>query len=177
MAEARLTETDSGLVPEGEGWYVVNARAARWWQRQGLGRSCDVEGGADFRELGFRLTVLEPGQPSGMYHGEAGQEDFLVVAGECILIIEGEERRLKQWDFVHCPPWTRHIFVGAGEGRCVIVMVGARPPGGGIVYPVEEAAARYGASVERETTEPPQAYAPYPRRPAFIPYRHGDLPG
>lgn len=176
VAEARLIETEDGLVPEGEGWFVLNVREARWWQRRGLGRSCDLEGETAFPQLGVRVTVLEPGQPSGMYHGEEGQEDFLVVAGECLLVIEGEERRLKQWDFVHCPPWTRHVFVGAGEGPCVIVMVGARPPGRKIVYPVEEAAARHGAGVRQETTEPREAYAPYPRRPPFIPYRDGDLP-
>ncbi len=154
---------------------MLNARQARWWQRRGLGRACDLEGEADFRQLGFRLTVLEPGQPSGMYHGEAAQEDFLVVAGECLLVIEGEERRLKQWDFVHCPPWTRHVFVGAGDGPCVIVMVGARPPERGIVYPVEEAAARHRASVQQETSDPRQAYALYPRQPPFTPYRSSDL--
>lgn len=176
VPEAPLKRMEGGLAAEGSGWYVLNAREARWWQREGLGRSCDFEGGADFPDLGFRLTVLQPGQPSGMYHGELGQEDFLVVTGECILIVEGQERRLRQWDFVHCPPWTEHIFVGVGEEPCVIVMVGARKPGDGLLYPFNEAAARHGASVERETTEPAEAYAPYPRDPLFSPYREGDLP-
>ena len=95
-------------------------------ERQGLGRWADLEGDGDFEQLGIRIAVLEPGQPTGMYHGEIGQEDFLVVSGECSLVIEGEERHLKPWDFVHCPPWTEHVFVGAGEGPCVIVTVGAR---------------------------------------------------
>jgi uncharacterized cupin superfamily protein len=173
--EATLSRTDDGLVPEGEGWFVLNARDARWWHRKGLGRSAHFEDG-EFAQLGFRLAVLEPGRPYCMYHGESDQEDFLVVAGECTLVIEGEERRLRQWDFVHCPPMTEHVFVGAGDGRCVIVLVGARRPDGRILYPVNEVAARHGASVETETTEPAQAYAAYPRDPPFTPYREGDLP-
>ena len=75
---------------------MLNARDARWWQRQGLGRWADLEGDGDFPHLGMRIAVLRPGEPSGMYHGETGQEDFLVVSGECVLVIEGEERRLKR---------------------------------------------------------------------------------
>ncbi len=176
VPEATLRETSEGLVPAGEGWYVLEARRARWVETPGLGRRCDLEGEADFPQLGFRLVVLEPGQPNCMYHGESDQEDFLVVAGECILVVEGQERRLRRWDFVHCPAGTRHVFVGAGKEPCVIVMVGARTSEGSVLYPVEEAAARHGASVERETTRPEEAYARFPRR-RFLPYRHGDLPG
>jgi uncharacterized cupin superfamily protein len=110
-----------------------------------------------------------------MYHGETGQEGFLVVSGECVAIIEDEERHLKPWDFVHCPPWTNHTFVGAGDGPCVIVTVGARSANDEIVYPVNEVAARHGASVEVETPLPKEAYAPYPREPLFQPYAVGDL--
>ena len=156
---------------------MLNARDARWWQREGLGRWADLEGDSDFQQLGIRVAVLQPGEPSGMYHGEEGQEDFLVVFGDCVLVIEGEERHLRQWDFVHCPPWTEHTFVGAGEGQCVIVTVGARKsPDDRIVYPVNEVAARHGASVETETPLPREAYAPYPREPLFQTYRSGDLP-
>ncbi|MER3411033.1 MAG: hypothetical protein C4305_00920 [Thermoleophilia bacterium] len=176
VPEARLRETSEGLVPEGEGWFVLNARQARWAQPRGLGRSCDLEGDAHFPQLGFRLVVLEPGQPNCMYHGESDQEDFLVIAGECLLVVEGQERPLRQWDFVHCPRGTRHVFVGAGQERCVIVMVGARTSQGSVVYPVEEAAARHGASVAKETTKPEEAYARYSRQPCFLPYRDGDLP-
>ena len=102
-----------------------------------------------------------------MYHWEADQEDFLVVAGEAVLIIEGEERALLQWDFVHCPPNAAHTIVGAGNGPCVVVAVGARahdgkPDWGG--YPVNEVAARHGASARAETTEPGEAYAHLTRR-------------
>ena len=126
VPEAQLKETDAGLMPESEGWYVVNTRDARWWRNDRLGQSAQFEGEPEFPEVGFNVHVLLPGQPNGMYHGESGQEDFLVLSGECVLILEGEERRLKAWDFVHCPPMTEHIFVGAGDGPCVIVMAGRR---------------------------------------------------
>ena len=155
---------------------MLNARDARWWERKSLGRWADLEGDGNFDELGIRIAVLQPGEPTGMYHGEEGQEDFLVVSGECFLVMEGEERRLKAWDFVHCPPWTEHVFVGAGDGPCLIVTAGARTFAD-IVYPVNDAAARHGASVDVETPKPREAYRPYPREPLFQPYTDGDLPG
>ena len=178
VPEAYIRRGEDGLVPEGDGWYVLNARDARWREREGLGRWCFLEAEpipTMFKTLGFQLCVMDPGQPACMYHGESGQEYFLVVAGECVLVIEGEERPLNQWDFVHCPPWTNHVFVGAGTGPCVVVMVGSRNDDpGGIIYPVSEVAARRGASVETETPEPAEAYAPYAR--TVGPYRAGDLP-
>ena len=133
VPEAELKKTDAGLIPQGEGWFVLNARDASWIRSEERGQDTDFEGGQEWTQLGFRIQVLAPGQ-RGMYHGERGQEDFLVVSGECLLVIEGEERRLKAWDFVHCPPWTRHVFVGAGDGPCVIVMVGSRVGGFEVVY-------------------------------------------
>ncbi|HEU0304566.1 MAG TPA: cupin domain-containing protein [Gaiellaceae bacterium] len=176
VLEAEIETLPEGLGAAGPGWFVLNARDVRWWQREGLGRWADLEGDGDFEQLGIRVAVLQPGEPSGMYHRESGQEDFLVVAGECLAIVEGEERHLRAWDFVHCPPMTEHTFVGAGEGPCVMVTVGARKPDDEIVYPVNEVAARHGASVEVETPEPREAYAPYPREPLFQRYRDGDLP-
>lgn len=177
VAEAKIEALAEGLGAAGPGWFVLNARDARWWQRAGLGRYCDLEGDAEFRDLGMRVAVLQPAEPNSMYHRESGQEDFLVVAGECVLVIEGEERRLKRWDFVHCPPMTEHIFVGAGDGPCVIVTAGARVGSDhAIVYPVNDVAARHGAGVAAETPLPREAYAPYPREPAFQPYAAGDLP-
>ena len=114
VTEAKLETLPEGLGAEGAGWFVLNARDARWWQRQGLGRWADLEGDGDFEQLGIRIAVLQPGEPSGMYHRETGQEGFLVVSGECVLVIESEERRLKAWDFVHCPSMTEHTLVGAG---------------------------------------------------------------
>jgi len=106
--------------------------------------------------------VIWPGQPSGLYHAETDQEDFLVLTGECVLLVEGEERPLRAWDFVHCPPGTEHVFVGAGDGPCVIFMVGRRASDKGIVYPSSELARRHGAGVETQTSSPAEAYAPFP---------------
>src|ERR671925_716721 len=163
---ARLEETEAGLEPVTDGWFVVNIRDGLWVTNEHFGAACIFEGdSAPFADVGFTLAVLRPGQPSGLYHREANQEDFLVLAGECLLLIEGEERQLKRWDFVHCPPDTEHAFVGAGDGPCVIFMTGARKgwPDKGIVYPRSELALRHGAGVEQETTSPAEAYAPFPK--------------
>jgi uncharacterized cupin superfamily protein len=172
VPEAPLEQTEAGLVPRGEGWFVVNARDAAW--RDGpFGAYTRFEGDARFPQLGINLSVLSPGQPSCMYHGEDEQEDFLVLAGECLLLVEGEERRLRAWDFVHCPAWTEHVFVGAGEG-CLILAVGGRT-GTGVVYPVSEVALRHGAGVEQETRDGSEAYARFPEsqpvraRPEWLP--------
>jgi uncharacterized cupin superfamily protein len=159
--EARLIEKVAGLVPEGDGWFVLNAADAPWWTNEYFGTSCSFEGEHMFPEYGVNIHVLRPGQPNGLYHGETVQEDFLVVAGECVLLIEGQERHLKAWDFVHCPAGTEHIFVGAGSVPCVIVMAGSRAPHT-IRYPVSELAARHGAGVGEETASPREAYAPFP---------------
>ena len=120
VAEAPLERNDSGLYPAGEGWFVVNAREAQWFDSNGLGFYTPFEGeNARFSQLGFNIGILRPGEPSCMYHAEGAQEDFLVLSGECLLIVEGQERHLKAWDFVHCPPMTRHVFVGAGDGPCL----------------------------------------------------------
>ena len=164
MPEARLEDSGAGLAPTGEGWFVVNVRDAEWLtseggERQSSGSECSFETGkVEFAELGVRLHVLLPGESNGLYHREDKQEDFLVLAGECLLLVEGEERRLRAWDFVHCPPETEHIFVGAGEEPCAILMVGARGENWNVVYPVSELAARHGASVDEETSDPRRAY-------------------
>jgi uncharacterized cupin superfamily protein len=151
---------------------VINARDAPWFESE-LGLYGELEPEARFDQVGVQLSLLRPGDPSGMYHGEDAQEDFLVLGGECLLLIEGEERRLRQWDFVHCPPWTEHIFVGAGDGPCLLLGVGARREGRGIRYPVSEIARKHGAGVEQETTEPREAYARFAEdRPTNAP----DLP-
>jgi quercetin dioxygenase-like cupin family protein len=162
VSEAHLEDFGSGLAAVTEGWFVVNVRDAEWWFAESRGGMCGFENeyGRDpieFPQLGFRVSVLEPRQTS-LYHAEAGQEAFLVLSGECRLLVEGEERRLRQWDFLHCPPWTEHAFVGPDEGHCVIVMVGSRS-GPGVRYPVSELAARYGAGVDAETSDWRQAYA------------------
>jgi uncharacterized cupin superfamily protein len=165
VEEARLVESEYGLVPESGGWFVVNVRDAAWMTNEHFGSACIFEGGpVDFPQLGFTIGVLKPGQTGGLYHREANQENFLVIAGECLLLIEGEERHLKAWDFVHCPPDTEHGFVALGEEPCVIFMAGAREgwPAKGIVYPWSELALRHGDGVEEETPQPNVAYAPFP---------------
>ena len=161
MPEARLEDFGSGLAPVSEGWFVVNARDAEWWFADTRGGRCAFENEygsppVEFGELGINVTVLEPGQ-TVLYHAEENQESFLVVLGECDLIVEGEERRLQAWDFFHCPPWTEHGFAGAGDGPCVIVMAGARS-GPGVRYPASEVAARHGGSVAEETSDWREAY-------------------
>ena len=175
VPEAKLVRSDNGLVPQGEGWYVVNARESRWFRSDELGRYCHFEGDVRFPELGINVNVLEPGQPSCMYHGESNQEDFLILAGECRLLIEGEERPLRAWDFVHCPPWTEHVLVGAGSGPCVFVAVGARGEGQQVRYAVAEVATRHNAGVLEETTSANEAYARFSPL-AERPYGEGDLP-
>ena len=182
MPEATLVATERGLVPKGEGWFVLNARAAQWWERPGRGFLCEFEGAGfegatDFHQLGVNLTRLMPGEPMSMYHWEADQEDFLVLAGEAVLVVEGEERPLRAWDFVHCPPGTEHTIVGAGAGPCLVLAVGARGRSTGPdwgAYTVDEAALRHGAGVEQETTVPDEAYARFGRG-GLTGYRDGWL--
>ena len=176
---APLERTVEGLVAAGEGWFVLNAREARWRHIEGLGERLSFEGDTDFPQVGVNLFVLGPGEPIGMYHWEADQEDFLVLAGEALLIVEGEERPLRQWDFVHCPPGTKHIIVGTGFGPCAVLAVGARghqTPAGWGAYTVDEAALRHSAGVERETIEAEEAYARFPAG-APTAYREGWLSG
>jgi uncharacterized cupin superfamily protein len=159
MHEAKIEETENGHVPADDGWFILNLDDIAWETVEGGGTWCVFESpSAPSRTLGIGVHVLPPGETSGMYHTESDQEGFLVLAGECLLIVEGEERRMGPWDYFHCPPGTEHITVGAGDGPCAILMVGARTPGKSILYPVEEAAARHGASVETETTSPREAY-------------------
>ncbi len=175
--KARLEETPSGLAPATEGWFVVSVRDAAWTERPGFSTTCRFEGtDAQFADLGINIRVLEPGRPNGLYHTDSCQEDFLVLAGECLLLIEGEERRLEAWDFVHCPPDAPHIFVGTGDVPCVILMVGARRDDRVIGYPVSELAGRYGASVETETDSPAEAYASFPPPRAARPESWEQLP-
>jgi uncharacterized cupin superfamily protein len=178
VPEAAIEETENGRVSTGEGWYVLNARETRWYYAEGRPAIGDLEGEQNFPQLGLNIQVLQPGDAMAMYHWEADQEDFLVVAGEALLIIEGEERPLRAWDFVHCPPETKHVIVGTGQGPCVVVAVGTRahadgPGWGG--YTVDEVALRHGAGVEQETNEPEEAYAHVTRRQPMR-YRDGWLP-
>ncbi len=160
VAESPPLETPDGLAPQTPGWYVVNARQVRWVGQDGMWRGAWLEPEEEpWKSLAFNVTVLDPGEPGGRYHGESNQEDFLVVAGECLLVVEGEERRLRQWDFFHCPPWTEHVLVGAGDGPAVVIAVSTRAPDQGVRYVANEVAAQHGASVPQDTSDPSEAYA------------------
>ena len=164
MPQAQLEDSSSGLAPTSEGWFVVNVRDAQWLtseagEKKPSGSECSFESDkAEFDQIGVRLHVLPPGQPNGLYHSESQQEDFLVLFGECLLLVDGEERRLRAWDFVHCPPGTEHVFIGAGDEPCGILMVGNRTGEWTVHYPESEFAARYDASVPKETSSPQEAY-------------------
>jgi uncharacterized cupin superfamily protein len=163
--EARLQETVGGLEPVSDGWFVVNVAETAWYRSDVFGANCPFEAArndaARFGEYGINIHVVWPGQPNCMYHREAAQEDFLVLAGECLLLIEGEERHLQAWDFVHFPKWTEHVIVGAGSGPCAILMVGSRSDER-VTYPVSELAPRHDAGVDQETDRSPEAYARFP---------------
>jgi uncharacterized cupin superfamily protein len=162
-------------VPAGEGWFVLNARDARWNYRPER-RSVTFTGSTDFEaetyfpQLGVNLAVLQPGQTNSMYHWETETEAFLMLSGEALLVIEGQERPLRQWDFVHCPPQTNHVIVGAGDGPCVILSMSSREfqadgPWGW--YTANEVARRHGASPEEDTQEADIAYASVPESAGY----------
>jgi uncharacterized cupin superfamily protein len=171
--EAHLEETESGSRPATDGWFVVNVSDTAWVTHNVFGAGCVFENrqGASFPELGINITVLEPGQPLCLYHSENAQEDFLVLAGECVLLVNGEERPLRAWDFVHSPAGTEHVIVGAGAGPSIVLAVGTRREPERLRYPRSELAAGHGASAEADTTDPQEAYArferPQPARPDY----------
>jgi len=155
-------------------WYVRNVADADWLVNEKFGaRVFLVPGEA---EVGVRVHVLEPGKPSTLYHRETGQEGFLVVEGECLLILGDEERTLQAWDYFHCPPGVAHSFVGAGDRPCVLVTVGLRDENGSIVYERHEPALAHGAGVEEETNTPDVAYAPFPKWQPGRPRGWDELP-
>jgi uncharacterized cupin superfamily protein len=172
VSEAQLEDGGSGLAPTGDGWFVVNVRDAEWWVSDAFGSGCGFESeAAPFKQLGINISVVMPGQSSCLYHAENQQEDFLVLAGEATLLVEEEERPLHAWDLFHCPPWTKHVVVGAGDGPCVFLATGARLANEELLYPLSELATRHGAGAEAETPNPREAYARFERprreRPAY----------
>ncbi|WP_022929967.1 cupin domain-containing protein [Patulibacter americanus] len=163
MHQARVEQTPEGLIPADDGWWVLNLEEIAWDHAEDGGRWCAFESPqAPSPTLGIGVHVLQPGEANGKYHLEDDEESFLVLAGECLLIVEGEERRMRQWDVFHCPPGTAHITVGAGDGPCAILMAGTRTAAGVTTYPPDAVAARYGADVPEETTDPRVAYAGRP---------------
>jgi uncharacterized cupin superfamily protein len=176
VPEAPLRSTRFGLVADSEGWFVLNVTESRWRDYGPLGFGCNLEGKRPFRQLGINVDVLHPGQPLGLYHRENHQEGLLVLAGECLLIVEGQERPLIAWDFFHCPGGTPHVLIGAGDGPSVVLAVGARGGRKGLVYLEEPVAQRHGVGVDRETTKPAEAYARFPH-PERCQFRPGWFPG
>jgi uncharacterized cupin superfamily protein len=176
VPEAPLERSAHGLTAAGDGWYVVNARDAVWGESDEMGVFTRLGESAEarFPQVGFNIGVLWPGQPACMYHREPNQEGFLIVAGECILFVEGEERRMTQWDYFHCPADTAHVMVATGDEPCVAVAVGSRASRD-VVYPEFEPARRYGGAVEEETRDPKKAYAGMEVRDTA--YKEGWLPG
>ena len=175
VGEARLVEAKGGLIPAERGWFVVNATEARWREWGTLGVYCPFEGKLPFLQVGINISVLQPGESLGRYHLEPGHEEhFLVLEGECILVVEEQERRLRPWDFFHCPPGVAHMIVGAGDAPAVVLAAGARGNGKGVsqgvVYPVSDLAGRHGVSVADETTSSHDAYADLPRSKTSVPY-------
>ena len=171
--EARLEQAESGLKPASEGWFVVNVGETAWFEHEAFGSGASFESREfPFDELGININVLRPGQPLCLYHRENAQEDFMILSGEAVLLVEGEERPLKTWDFVHSPPWTEHVIVGAGDGPSIVLAVGTRPgEDEKLLYPKSELAERYGASAEEDTPNPQEAYSrfnrPQPGRPEY----------
>jgi uncharacterized cupin superfamily protein len=151
--------------------FVANARDLRWQENE-LGVTCEFDKHTErFSEFGINLTVLDPGQPMTMYHQEGYQEGFLVLRGECLLIVEGREVPLRTWDYFHCPAGVPHAIVGAGSRPSLVLAVGSRVGPHVICYPRDETALGHGAGVERETDEPAEAYARFTRPAPDIPFR------
>jgi uncharacterized cupin superfamily protein len=163
VPEAPLTDAGSGLAPAGDGWFVVNVAEAAAIDTGRFGAGVRFEGRERFPELGINVRVVQPGQPASMYHREDAQEAFLVLRGECVAVVEDEERPLRAGDLLHMPPGTAHVVVGAGDGPCTILMVGARKADQRLSFPASEPAARHGASVARDTDDAAEAYAGTPR--------------
>jgi uncharacterized cupin superfamily protein len=169
IEEAKIEQTAEGAVVASPGWYVLNLADGRWDRHDIAGEWTAWETrDAPFEQYGIGVHVLQPGQPNGRYHSESVQEDFLVLSGECLLLVEGEERQLKAWDFFHCAPGTDHILVGSGDGPCAILMVGVRGEGKKLHYPRNEKAARHDASTPEETTEPREAYRDWTEPPTSV---------
>ena len=172
MDEATIEDTGTGRMPAGDGWFILNLEEIGWHTMPGSGTWCIFESpSARSQTLGIGVHVLAPGEANGMYHRESEQEGFLVIAGECLAIVEGQERRLRTWDYLHCPPETEHITIGAGDGPCAILMVGTRSPHETTHYPADPIAGRHGAAVSRATGDPREAYEGRPpSQPAPSPW-------
>jgi len=158
-------------------WWVRSVRETRWQENE-LGASSEFDKDVErFPEFGINLTVLRPGQPMTMYHREDYQEGFLILRGECLLIVDGQEVPLRAWDYFHCPSGTPHAIVGAGTGTSLVLAVGNRLGPDVILYPRDETALRHGAGVEQDTPHPKEAYARFTRPAPDVAFREEFLSG
>jgi uncharacterized cupin superfamily protein len=163
MHEAKIEQTETGLQPADDGWWILNASDIGWWTVERTGRWSSFESpNAPSPLLGIGIHILWPGEAPGYYHAESNQEGFLVLSGECLAIVEGQERRMGPWDYLHCPPGTAHITIGAGDGPCALLMVGTRAADSTTQYIADPVAARHGAAVEVATDSAREAYKDRP---------------
>lgn len=165
IQEATLGDSPFGTGANSDGWFVLHTTDAGWMTSDRFGAGVRFEGQHRLPEIGVHLRILQPGEPACLYHRESAQEDFFVISGECTLVVEEQERALRAGHFVHCPADTNHVFVGAGEGPCVMLMIGARPANLELCYPVSETAGKYGASVAEQTSDAATAYGDMGLRP------------
>ncbi len=157
------------MIEEEGGWFVVNTKDAQWSEHPAFGRRCNFQQEGQFPDVGINLFVVDPGKPNCRYHRENSQEDFLVLSGRCKLLVNGEERELAPWDFVHCPPGVSHVFVGSGDGPCAILAIGHRKGDAQeLFYPESGLARKYGAEAPEPTPDPRVAYGDV-GRPEEIP--------
>jgi uncharacterized cupin superfamily protein len=172
MHEAKIEETETGLQAADAGWWILNAADIGWSTVEETGIWCSFESpNARSPLLGIGIHVLHPGETPGFYHAESNQEGFLVLSGECLAIVEGQERRMGPWDYLHCPPGTAHITIGAGDRPCAILMVGTRDPDDTTNYLADPTALRHGAAVTEPTDSAREAYKDRPPiRPARSPW-------
>ena len=145
----------------GTAWALRSVRDAEWWQNRPGGFVAELVPG-EGTQVGANVWVLAPGDPMSMYHWEGDQEGFLVLSGDALLIVDDEERLLRQWDYFHCPGGVAHTIVGAGDGPAVILAVGARSGDDSGAFPYSEVATRHNASAEEETDVSKVAYARFP---------------
>lgn len=181
MDEARIKDTEQGRLPAGDGWFILNLGEMPWETVPGFGvaRGFDwATGSEDVPGVGVHIHVLQPGEPNGYYHAEDAQEGFIVLSGECLAVVEGQERPMRQWDYLHSPPGTAHITLGAGDGPCVLLMFGSPDPRRKVTWIADETAAKHGASVARTTGVDREAYGdPLPAEalmPAPAPFGGAD---
>lgn len=159
MNESEYVAGEFGKSTKGEGWSILNLAECVWLDSPQFGCFARLEGTEPFKDLGLNVHVLNEKQPACMYHSENKQEGFLVLFGECRVIVNDEERALKTWDYLHCPAGVEHLLVGGDNGPCALLMVGARGEDATLNYPVNEKARAFGGSADPATTNPKEAYA------------------